>query len=127
LWDKTGNPLIVLIAITSFNLAFNGRLKNAVVNYISILSMLIYLIHENLIVRNYVRPMIWKIIYEQFEGVNIVLADLIFSCGLFLVALIIGALYKQVLQKYVYLISDFLSSKISLIYSKLETVILNCK
>lgn len=52
-WVNSCNPLLIGMAITAFNIARNIHFKNIIVNYLSSLSLLIYIIHENLILRIY--------------------------------------------------------------------------
>lgn len=65
-WNIRTNPFIILSAIAAFNIMRQLRFKNAIVNGISAYSLLIYIIHENLLVRTYFKPYIWHYIYNKF-------------------------------------------------------------
>ncbi|MCD7791893.1 MAG: hypothetical protein LUG92_00640, partial [Oscillospiraceae bacterium] len=64
-WNTNCSPFLILAAIGLFNLANSLKFKNRTVNTISGLSLLVYIIHENLLLRTYVRPYIIGIIYEK--------------------------------------------------------------
>lgn len=64
-WDLNCNPFIVLIAIGALILALQKRLVNKVVNYISSISLVVYLFHDNILVARYLRTYIWKEIYQS--------------------------------------------------------------
>lgn len=87
-WSSNSNPFWIFISIALFNISRNIDFKNKYINYISSVSMLIYIIHENIILRSYLRPFIWNYIYESF-GYSylivwvLVLAVIIFGCSLF--------------------------------------------
>ena len=54
------NPFMLMIAIALFNIMRRLTFKSKVINYISSLSLLIYIIHENINLRNFLRPSIWN-------------------------------------------------------------------
>ena len=68
---KTSNPFTFLIALGSFGVALSKDYSNKVVNYISGLSLFIYLIHENLLVRSIVRPKMWMLLTDLIH-INVV-------------------------------------------------------
>jgi hypothetical protein len=65
-WNNESSPFMILMVIGLLNIARNLHFKNAVVNYISKLSMLIYIVHENIILRTYYRPLMWQFVYRNF-------------------------------------------------------------
>ena len=64
-WYYNNNPLLFLIAFSSLNLMRMCKFSSKVINYVSSLSMLIYVIHENILFRTYLRPLIWEAIYKN--------------------------------------------------------------
>lgn len=56
---KISNPFILLMVISAFNLFNNVKVSNSVINYISKMSLYIYLIHENILLRELCRPYLW--------------------------------------------------------------------
>lgn len=61
MWATLTNPFIILIAITLFNLFANTNVKisSRIINYISSLSLIVYLIHENILFASYIKPHIF--------------------------------------------------------------------
>lgn len=111
--NKDCNPFSILIAISLLNLFKRLKFTNKTINYVSSLSMLIYLIHENYLFRTYYRLAIWQWIYETYGYENILLITIIFVILLFLTSMIVSIIYKETLQK--------LIAKISMkIYALLE-------
>lgn len=113
IWNRGNNPFILLIAIGAFNLAKSVKYESRLIDYVSGLSLYIYIIHENLILRLYIRPAIWQYIYTNFGYSHILgwvfmLAVLVFAFGL-----ISSMLYKHTIHKLVCIISDTIYPKIS--------------
>ena len=126
----TNNNIFLLInSITLFNLFFNLNFSNKVVNYISSLSMLIYVIHENLLVRRYLRPKIWSDILNIYGEKYIIIEDIIFSILILCVSSFIAIIYKNTIQKIVIKITNYLYNKsiIKKCYLIIERKILNMK
>ena len=65
-WNKNNNPFIFFLSFSMFLAAKQLKLKNSTVNYISGLSLLIYIFHENLILKTYFRPLMINYIYSHF-------------------------------------------------------------
>ena len=89
--------------------------------------MLVYLFHENYLFRTYTRPIIWKYLYKTFTFKNVVILDIAYSLILFVVAVIISLIYKEIIQKFVSKTSDRLYLFVSNIYSKIERTVLKLK
>ena len=102
-WCSTAvnNPFNILLALALFNLFSNLDFSNKVVNYISGLSMLIYLFHENQLFRAYTRVRIWSYLLDMYGEQNIVLMSVLFAIALFVVAIVVSFIYRNTLQKLV--------------------------
>ncbi len=98
-WAKNSNPLIILMAFSLFNLFRNLHFKNRGINFIGSVTLIIYITHENLLVREYLRPVIWDSLYEQYGMEHLVPQVLVFAIVLFSVAVIVSVLYKITIQK----------------------------
>lgn len=127
-WNKNNNIILLLNAIALFNLFKNFKFKNKTINYISSLTLYIYIIHENLLVRNYLRINIWKWIGEKFTYNNLIIETLIYAVILFIVSLIISIIYKYTIKKIIdVLVKKIYNSKLKSIYKKLENRLLEIK
>ena len=117
-WHDNNSPFMLLIAICLFNLFRQKKFHNNFVNYISSLTLLIYIIHDNVFIGKYVRPSVWIFIHEKLGYNYVLIEDLCFALILFIVATIISLIYVNIIQKLVYKICDFIYIKISKIYNK---------
>lgn len=114
-WNRNNNIVIIIISIATFNLSRKASFVNPFINYISSLSFLIYIIHENLIVSAYFRPYIWIIAYLRFGHKYLILQVLLFSVAIFIVSIVFSFLYKSIIMK----ITSVISEKIYRFLSKL--------
>lgn len=123
-WTTQCNPFLIAIAIASFQIARNIHFRSSVINKLSSLSMLIYIIHENLILRTYMRPYIMNIIYTRFGYDRILLWVIILTGLIFVFSVICASVYDKTLRKLVRKASDFLYPFIRKGYLKLENKVL---
>ena len=78
-WSTFCSPFLLITAISMLNIARNIHFNNKIVNYISSLSLLIYIIHENQLLRTFYRPLMWNYVYNQFGYVDILFCMFIFK------------------------------------------------
>ena len=121
---KNGNPMIVLLAISLFCLFINQYFANKLINRLSGVSLMVYVLHENILVAKYLRPWIWTRILSVFGSELVVVHALIYTVCLLGISFIIGLLYSFTLQKLVHKISDKLTDKAISLYHILETRLL---
>lgn len=107
-----------------FNIANNVRFENKAVNYVSGLSILIYVFHENLLLRTFYRPLMWNYIYSQFGYEYILFWTLVMVIIVFSFGLIASIIYKSTIQKAVTVVCDWLYPILQGIYGKIERSIL---
>lgn len=98
-WNTFMNPFFVLIGFSMFNIFKRFELKSNFVNYVSGLSLLIYIIHCNRVIRDYVRYDIFEYIYERYTFENIVLWVFVYAFISFVLAYVLAVLYKVVIEK----------------------------
>lgn len=89
-------------------------------NYISKLSLLIYIIHENIILRTYYRPILMNYVYENYGYDKVVLWVLALTVIIFLGGMVCAILYERILQKVVLKCSNAIYSFIREKYLILE-------
>ncbi len=98
-WDRNCNPFLIMMALSLFNLARKEISVKPMINRFAGMSFLIYIMHENLLVRTYLRPRIWLIIHERFGYAHVVFWCIAYSLILFIVSSILSAVYTALLQK----------------------------
>lgn len=123
-WNTSCSPFLLLIAISMLNLARSIRFKNNIVNYISSLSLHIYIIHENLLLRTFYRPQMWNYVYNQFGYENILIWTFVLVVIVFSFGLITSIIYRNTIEKIVTNICDWLYQILQKIYKKFESNIL---
>ncbi len=121
------NPFLISAAIGAFNLARQYTFHNKFINYVSGLSLLIYIIHENFLVSAHLRPAIWQYIHENFGYSNSVLWTLAYSIAFFLISAILATIYKSTIAKLATTLKDHIYNISKKAYNKLETKILALK
>jgi len=117
-WNKNNSIFLLLNAIALFNIFSIFEFKSMIINRISNLLLLIYLIHKNILVRTYVRPFIWTFIYKYIGYNNLIFMDLLYSTLIFPVSLLFGFLYNTFIQKTIYQINIKLYLKLKDCFKK---------
>jgi len=112
-WDKDCNVFVVLLALSLFNIVRNVVFRSTIINYLSSLTILIYVIHENIIVRNYLRPFILQRLCKTEIYNNIAVCVISNAILTFILSVTIGCIIKVVV--------DVMSNKLEKKYAtKLE-------
>jgi putative effector of murein hydrolase len=57
-WKQFINPLKILMAITLFNIFRNKKFRSKVINVAASISFMVYVIHENGLIRGYFRSIV---------------------------------------------------------------------
>ncbi len=125
IWSSNSNPFILVIAISLFNLTRSIHFKSIIVNAISGLSLLIYLIHENIVLRAYYRSSMLHFIHEQYGYDHIVLWIIILSAFIFVVSAFISFLFQCTLKKLLNYITESIYNVIRPYYLKVENFIID--
>ena len=107
-WVVTWNPFLLISSIAMFNLMRGVHFKNSFINFVSKLSLLIYIIHENIILRTYYRPYMVNYIYENFGYSNIIAWVFAMAIVIFVFAVMCAMIYVMIAQKVVLKISNAL-------------------
>ena len=123
-WNNNCCPFYLMIATGSMIIALQATYRIRIINYISGLSMFVYLIHENYLFRRYTRPAIWQYLYLNYGYAHVVILDIAFAVVLFLLSLVVSAIYKETLQRLVAKVSNKLFSILAMIYGCVECMIL---
>ena len=122
-WNVNYSPFILLMVIGVFNIARNIHMESSTVNYLSGLSLLIYIIHENALLRTYYRPMMWQYVYEKIGYDYILVWTFALVLIVFLFALVSSLVYKCTIQKLVTRAGDVLFPKLCSGYGRIEKIL----
>lgn len=123
-WVSNFNPFLILSAIAAFGLARNNHFKNKTVNHIAKCSMLIYIIHENILLRTYTRPYLWHCIFNRYGYAHLFLWVFLYSAGWLLAALALSLLYEKSIQKITAKVSEKILKWMGSWYQKYEDAML---
>lgn len=123
--DYICNPIIILMCFSLFNIFRSLKFKNGFINYISSLTLLIYIVHENYIFREYLREGLMYKAWCMLGKINIVVFLICFAILLFIVATLISCIYNLFIQPLVHKLGDVILEIIQGVYSKVEDIILN--
>ena len=118
------NPFALLITFGMFNIFKNKYFINGTVNYISNLSLLIYVIQENYFMYVYIRNDIFNYIRDTFSFDCIVMWFLIVSALSFIGAIVVAAIYKLSIRRYIYIVCDKVLEAVEKMYTYISKKIL---
>lgn len=119
-WNVNNNPFLFVLAFSMLQVARHIKFRNIAINYISGLSMLIYILHENIILRTYFRPQIINEIYARFGYDHIAGWVVCVALVLFVACVMVAAVYRETLQKHVRTAGDLLFSALRRLWLAVE-------
>lgn len=123
-WSSNCCPFFLMIALGSMIIALQATYRIKIINYISGLSMIVYLFHENYLFRRYTRPAIWQYLYMNYGYAHVVMLDIAFAVVLFLLSLVVSTIYKETLYRFVVKASNRVYSILTRIYAYAERLIM---
>lgn len=107
------NPFVLLLALSLLGFAIRKKGWNSrIINYLSSLSLFVYVIHENQMVRVFLRPLYFVYIKQYFGFELVLLWLLLFAVGLFAVSVILSIGYKELLAPWVGSMCEVVWSKL---------------
>lgn len=92
-FDFNGNPFLFIASVGLFNLARLNPFSCSAINALSSTSLYVYLIHENLLVRQFIRPAIWTYIYDSFGYTFLFFWIAVLSIFIFTISVMLSFLY----------------------------------
>ena len=100
-WSTYMNPFIILMVLAMFNLFKSKQYINKGINYISSISMLVYIIHCNSLVHKHLKGNMFNYIYKTYSYEYIALWSILLALIMFVASVILSIIYKESLQKIV--------------------------
>lgn len=105
-WNVFMNPFMILIALAALNLSMRRSYVSKPINYLSGLSLLIYIIHANRLVHDHLKGDIFKYIYLNFGYGHLLGWYFLFALALLAGGVLLAILYRYTVQKAVYKLID---------------------
>ena len=124
IWITPYNPFLFALGLGLLGMARSITFENRLVNYISKLSLLIYIIHENKLLRLLYRPLMWQYVYDRY-GYDHVLIDIaILSAVVFMISLVGSIVYYETIRKLTSGVCDRLYSRMASTWKRTENKML---
>ena len=99
-WNTFINPAFIIIAFSTFGIALKTKIvANKSINYLSSLSLLVYITHTNRIMRDYVRFAIFDLVKANFTYRHLLTWCLLFFVFNLIYGVVFAIIYKESLQK----------------------------
>lgn len=98
-WNSPSNPFILIASFGLVNIATEIKTYNRSINCLASLSLFIYIIHENEILRTYTRPLIWEYVYQSFGYQHIFMWVLIITFAILFISIALSFLYKYTIRR----------------------------
>ena len=94
------NPFIAVISICTFNLFVSKKKKlSKICNFASSLSLLIYLLHDNILVREIIKSKYYEMIYIKFGYDNIISIVILTSLLVWGISMFLASIYVVTIKK----------------------------
>lgn len=118
--NTNANPFLIVISFALFQLFRKIKGQNRFVNYLSSLSLFIYLLHENTLVKTYLRPKVWQWIYVNIGYQYLAVEIIVYTLLLFFVSAIVAALYKVSIGRLSQLCAGKIGERVQYMKTKAE-------
>lgn len=97
-WCYFYNPFMILISISLFNVFKNLKIKSKIINFLSSLSLFVYIIHTNYLYVHYTFLQTYSCIYESFSFKYILPIVLIYGVVLLIISSFLSITYSFLKQ-----------------------------
>lgn len=121
---QENNPLLLIIAIALFQIFRQKSFVNAAINRVAGLSLYIYIIHENLLVRTIFRPRIFLYIDTYMGYQHILLWVLAVAALFFIVSVLASLIYKYTIYKLTSKLSHEILKKAAPVYESCINILM---
>lgn len=118
LWNQFINPCYIMIAIGLFIISKNHTFISKSINYISSLSLLIYMFHCNRIVRDYFRFDFFGFVKNNYSYKHLLYFCIIYGFITLIFGVLLSFIYEKTIKKVANRIIIRLSDKIKILWEK---------
>ncbi len=109
-----------MFVVALFNLMRRLTFHRRWINTLSSLSLLVYIIHENVIFKKATRGQLIKELYDYIGGEQLVLAVAIYSVLLFIGAYILAYMFHRLVLPFSVKLSGYALQKLRLVCGRME-------
>lgn len=114
-WVIISNPFVILISLALFNLFKNLKINSSSINFFASLTLLIYMISDNYFIRENLKPRF----FDYYYGKNVLSLVGVEFLRTVCITGIIAILYKLTIKRVTDILSEWLSSQIEKVGSKI--------
>lgn len=118
------NPIVLLIAFSLFNIFRNMKFQNKFINYISSLTMLLFVVHYNYIYVNYISTGFMFRLWETTGKINYLLFIFAYAVLFFIFSTVIAVIYNKLLQPWVHKLAEVILKILLKLYGRFECFML---
>lgn len=93
------NPLIIAFSISLFLVCYKIEIQSSLINKISSVSLIVYLVHENPLVNKYLKAFLWNKVYDTFGFAYVLVYVFIFAATLFCSSITVSYIYQILFGK----------------------------
>ena len=126
-WNVNNNPFLIMAAVALFHMFRQLKFKNVCINYISGCSLIIYVIHENILFRSFTRVRIWANLLERFGRDTVVLQMFCFAVALFVAAVLVSVIYQYFIHGIVKWVAKYAETFIIKVMDGLSAAVMKLK
>lgn len=99
IWRQMNNPLIIVFSISLFLVCYKINIQSSLINKISSVSLIVYLVHENPLVNKYLKAFFWNKVYDTFGFAYVLVYVFIFAAILFCSSITVSYVYQILFGK----------------------------
>ena len=115
---EMNSAFIIIFSIFFFNYFKSLNINyNKYINYISASVLSVYLIHDNIFIRGYLWSRVVK--FLDLNSVFYIVIAVIICISVYLLCVLVDKIFKQIVEKPVNKISDFLQNILTKLYEKI--------
>lgn len=124
IWIVQYNLFLIISAIGLHGIARNISFENKAINYVSKLSLFIYIIHENRLLRTLYRPLMLQYVYARFGYEHLIFWIIVLAAIVFVFALICSIVYAETIHKLTMRVCDWVYPYLAAVWMKFETKVI---
>lgn len=122
-WNfNTANPFYIFMAISLFLIFYNINIQKNAINYVSSLTLYIYLFHENYLFRTYIRPFFCE--YFLSRNYNYISSLLKVFVIVLALSIFMSVIYFETIHKMVTILIGKLYNKMKKVYLRIENMVI---
>ena len=113
------NPLIVVGSFALLNWSLNVNIKDSFIDLISSLTFLVYMVHENDMIKNTIRPLFFSMIYNKGYYTHLALICFASALSTFLISTVFAFVYSVTIGR----VTEKVSIKVDHVIKKISDLI----